>query len=289
MKPDLRQEGRGPEGPLPSFRVWPLRAGVVWRLGLAAAVLALLWPSWLGGRFGMVVVAGTSMEPTYEVGDLVLTWRAEPEVGDVVVYRIPSGAARGKLVVHRVVAVPEDGDLRTKGDNMPVMDRWVVSRGDVLGEAFAYVPGTGLLLWRLRHPVTVGVLAALVTLMALWDRSPSGETEKAPGGLSTAGGFPREAAERSLPLRGPAPDLVPERGQLRIVHSKQPHLVLLEKKSYQRPHLIPVFPKLLHGGGQERPVHHGMGFGVGRVPLRGPALQPHRPCIDIPDDLGQGP
>ena len=44
-----------------------------WMLVICLALF--LWPATFGGRFGMVIVAGTSMEPTYQLGDAVITWK----------------------------------------------------------------------------------------------------------------------------------------------------------------------------------------------------------------------
>ena len=63
------------------------------------------------GLFTVGVVATASMEPTLPAGSVFLAWRQPPEVGDVVVYRAPSGA----VVVHRVVGVVPEG-LVTRGD-----------------------------------------------------------------------------------------------------------------------------------------------------------------------------
>ena len=82
---------------------------------VAAAILvgvtALALPVALGGNTTYTIVAGRSMEPALESGDLVITRRqASYEVGDVIVYEIPAGdPGAGVKVIHRIVAESADG------------------------------------------------------------------------------------------------------------------------------------------------------------------------------------
>ena len=82
---------------------------------VGAAVLAL--PVALGGNTTYTIVAGHSMEPSLESGDLVITRRqASYDVGDVVVYEIPEGSpGAGVKVIHRIVADSADGVFRLAG------------------------------------------------------------------------------------------------------------------------------------------------------------------------------
>lgn len=63
------------------------------------------------GLFTFGLVASGSMEPTLEQGSLFIGFAATPEVGDIVVFHLPTG----EQAVHRVVAVTPEG-LVTQGD-----------------------------------------------------------------------------------------------------------------------------------------------------------------------------
>jgi Signal peptidase, peptidase S26 len=95
---------------------------------LVIVLCLTLWPSTLGGRMGLVMVAGHSMEPTYQLGDAVIAWRQPVEIGDIILYRIPEGdPGEGKTVIHRVIGGDGNG-WTTQGDNNPHPDegapRW---------------------------------------------------------------------------------------------------------------------------------------------------------------------
>ena len=106
-----------------------------------AVGLVLVWPLSLGGLFGGVIVAGHSMEPTLEPGDLTVIVRtSEAEVGDVVVFR-PNADPRAQ-VIHRVIDV--DGDrLQLRGDNNDWIDPFEVVQDDVVGTMILRVPHVG--------------------------------------------------------------------------------------------------------------------------------------------------
>jgi len=117
----------------------------------------------------LVIVSG-SMEPTLEIGDLVLVRLGVPvdlPVGSVVAFRLNS-----TIVVHRLVGV-EGERLVTKGDANPEPDPFPVYRRSLLGVVVGRVPKVGLLALALRgglKPLELLPLAAtsvlLVTLAA---------------------------------------------------------------------------------------------------------------------------
>ncbi len=70
-----------------------------------------------------------SMEPTLEVGDVILCHQVDPmtiEKDDIITYKGIRGSFKDKPVTHRVVKAPyKDGDayyIVTKGDNNPIED-----------------------------------------------------------------------------------------------------------------------------------------------------------------------
>lgn len=131
------------------------------------AVVWLAWPASLGGRLGLVLVAGNSMEPTYSLGDLAVTWRTEPRVGDVVLFSVPDGPAEGEPVIHRIVGGDPSGWI-TRGDNNANPDGWMPANQDVLGEVVIHLPEAGRVLWFLRSPLAIALLAGAVVTLWMW-------------------------------------------------------------------------------------------------------------------------
>lgn len=141
---------------------------------------ALVWfvalrPVALGGPAGYVVVAGTSMEPLYRTGDLVLTRRADSyRTGDVVAFGIPDS---GATVIHRIVGGDAEAGYVLRGDNKPNDDLWRPTPDDVLGKAVVHVPHVGAAGTLLRSPPALGVLAGVFAFLAV----------AGPAGTGTAG------------------------------------------------------------------------------------------------------
>lgn len=129
---------------------------------LLVAVAYLFLPASLGGPTSYVIVSGTSMEPTYASGDLLVLREAPAyEAGDVITYRIPEGdIGQGIGVVHRVVGGDDQTGLITQGDNKGFIDPWSPTHGDVLGKVRWHVPNGGIVLAWLRQPIILGALAA---------------------------------------------------------------------------------------------------------------------------------
>jgi signal peptidase len=125
-------------------------------------VARLVTNSDLPKAFGMahVVVVTGSMEPTVNVGDILII-REQPDyaVGDIVTYR--SGVS---LVTHRIVA--KQGDLLiTRGDHNNVDDAPIPPES-VEGKMIFRIPMLGKLslLLRTRAGVFVTVFAGLILL-----------------------------------------------------------------------------------------------------------------------------
>lgn len=59
-------------------------------------------PAGIGGRYGMAVVHGRSMEPTLSDGDrLLVSYAAAPAAGDVVLVQFPDGTVAVKRAVEQ--------------------------------------------------------------------------------------------------------------------------------------------------------------------------------------------
>lgn len=76
---------------------------------------------------------GGSMMPQFSEGDFLLSEAVEDisniEIGDVIVFK-----AAGKNIVHRVVEVTEEGQIKTQGDNNSEPDKNILAFEDVIGK-----------------------------------------------------------------------------------------------------------------------------------------------------------
>jgi signal peptidase I len=150
---------------------WNKHKHITWRrfllLGAAVAVAFAAWfllaPPPLGGSTSYVMTAGTSMEPGFHTGDLVLVRKADAyQVGDVAAYE----STRLKTVVlHRIVAA-EDGHYVFKGDSNAWLDPERPGNGELAGKVWLHVPGAGEL-FEFRSPRTIGLLAGVGMLLLL--------------------------------------------------------------------------------------------------------------------------
>src|SRR3972149_2843356 len=85
-------------------------------VGITLAVLAWLFlaPTQVGGQTSYVVVSGSSMQPGFGAGDLVMLRPAGGyQIGDVVAYR---DGQLGALILHRIVGQDGPGYV-LKGDS----------------------------------------------------------------------------------------------------------------------------------------------------------------------------
>jgi signal peptidase I len=123
----------------------------------------LFRPIALGGPATFVIVAGTSMEPTYVTGDLAITQRRSAyAVGDVVAYETDSG-----IIIHRIVGGDAEHGFEVRGDNRDTPDLWHPKASQILGVAWLHVPGAGTVLAVIRQPaVFAGLFAGIAFFLA---------------------------------------------------------------------------------------------------------------------------
>ncbi|MFP5224049.1 MAG: S24/S26 family peptidase [Actinomycetota bacterium] len=135
------------------------------RTALALAALASVWltlgPRTLGGGVDYVVVTrGTSMQPTLEVGDLVVTRPAgNYEVGDIIAVR----GLDGPVVVHRVVST--EGSIRTRGDGNDFVDPDPIAPQQIVGRMALRVPAVGRWMGAFGRGGLMGVIVALLVFL----------------------------------------------------------------------------------------------------------------------------
>lgn len=141
-------------------------------LGLTAVAAWYVWPAVLGGSSQAIVVHGHSMEPTYATGDLVVVdTDAVPTVGNIIVFKIPSDEpGGGQLVVHRVVAMRDDGTYITQGDSSDNPDVFLTARSDILGSPRFSIPHGGQAIGLVATPLGLSIVAGLLSTVLLWPR-----------------------------------------------------------------------------------------------------------------------
>lgn len=132
---------------LPSSAAWVIVVTtIVSRSMLSTMVALLLWgvaPNLLG--FQTSTVMSGSMTPRLQVGDAVVVRpldAAHLVPGQVLLFDDPDD--HGRLRMHRLVAMREDGLLVTKGDANPTQDSSPVSIDALHGAGFLRVPFAGL-------------------------------------------------------------------------------------------------------------------------------------------------
>ncbi len=143
---------------------------------LVVCLLLVLWPASFGGRFGMVIVAGNSMEPTFALGDAVVTWREPVHLGDVILFRVPEGqTGAGNPIIHRVIGGDGTGWV-TQGDNSISPDNWKLANSDVLGVAKLWIPVGGRVLAVMRSWLLIAALGGLAAGLLLWPDPQDGKS-----------------------------------------------------------------------------------------------------------------
>jgi signal peptidase I len=149
------------------------RTTIRWRevLQIAATIaVAVVWfvalrPAALGGPASYIVVHGYSMSDALAPGDLVVTMaQGAYTAGDPIAYRVPSGAGRGLLVVHRIIRADPAG-YTTRGDSNSYMDPWRPKASDVVGRVVVTLPGLGRFLSSLANPFVLAAAWGLVALV----------------------------------------------------------------------------------------------------------------------------
>jgi signal peptidase I len=140
------RRSRGTPGAVRAWLRCLLGAVAVCVLGTACCLEACTLVSSAAGWRAEAVLSG-SMSPRVQPGDVVLVSAVpatEIKPGQVIAFRDP---AMPRVLVHRVVAVLPDGDLRTKGDANAAPDSDPVPPTSVLGVARLRVPFVALPLY----------------------------------------------------------------------------------------------------------------------------------------------
>ena len=153
-------------------------------LGALVVLAFLFWaqylrPESLGGSTGYVLVSGTSMEPRYHTGDLVVVRRQTSyDRGQVIAYRVPKGdPMAGAQVIHRIIGGDATRGFVVQGDNRTARDVWQPKPGDVVGAKVLRIPNAILVLQFLRSPVFLALLAAVFVFVHVLARGSESEPD----------------------------------------------------------------------------------------------------------------
>ena len=135
---------------------------------LIICLILMLWPAQFGGKFAVTIVAGNSMEPTYNLGDAVITWKEPVQVGDTVLFVVPEGEfGAGNPVIHRVIEGDSSGWV-TQGDNSHGPDMWSIRSSDVLGVAQFRIPVGGRVVAIMKSWLLIAALGGLAVALLFW-------------------------------------------------------------------------------------------------------------------------
>ena len=136
-----------------------------------------LRPQALGGPAGYVLVSGTSMNPLYHTGDMVLVeHHSRYRVGDIVAYHVPKGdPMAGAQVIHRIIGGNAKTGWIVQGDNRTAPDVWRPHDSDIVGSAAVHIPNAVVVLQWLRSPVLLGLLAACFVFVRVLGRNEDEE------------------------------------------------------------------------------------------------------------------
>jgi signal peptidase I len=145
-------------------------------LGLAIIVAIVIVGFFsIRGAMPFVPILGTSMDPEFKAGDLIMIDAvsvSEVQVGDVIVFTVPPLVREAydypEVVVHRVVrayTTDRETTFRTRGDNVDGEDPFMVRAKDVKGQPGTRIPFLGfpLLFLQSQH----GLIFVVVSLCLL--------------------------------------------------------------------------------------------------------------------------
>jgi len=130
------------------------------------------------GAMPFMAIYGTSMEPEFKPGDLILIEELSPsevKVGDVIVYTVPPMVRDAYnypvVVAHRVVKVftSERGTtFRTQGDNAGGEDPFMVRPEDLKGQVSGRIPKLGFPLLFMQSDFGLIFIIIALCLLALY-------------------------------------------------------------------------------------------------------------------------
>lgn len=125
-----------------------------------------IWPTTLGGKTSFVVVSGSSMEPTYFGGDLVIARSMEPSVGDVIVYAPDS--LGGSQIVHRIIGGNAEDGWVMQGDNNDFIDPFEPTANEVRGVVLVHYSDIGRVTALMLNPLFWAAFLLAGMVLFIW-------------------------------------------------------------------------------------------------------------------------
>ena len=137
-------------------RIKPVLSAVGFVIVLAGWLIFA--PMNIGGQTSYVILIGSSMEPDFKRGDLVLVREMDAyRVGEIVAYDHSDIGT----VFHRIIQ-QRDNRFILKGDNNTWNDSFEVTHEEIIGKLWFHIPVAGYYIQRLRTP---GMFTLVVTVL----------------------------------------------------------------------------------------------------------------------------
>lgn len=120
--------------------------------------------------YGTLEVISGSMEPTIDVGDLIIvnTKYDELKENDIITFY----DEKGSFVTHRIIEI-KDGEYITKGDNNNSEDQGTINKDDIVAKYVTRLNGMGKLMAAFKNPITmimILVIGILVCVLVSTDK-----------------------------------------------------------------------------------------------------------------------
>jgi signal peptidase len=208
----------------PHPRTSALRRAFHWLQIVLTLAVIVFWffelrPVSLGGDASYAIVSGTSMNPVYHTGDVVVVHKhASYKVHDIVAYRVPKPSPQAGLeVIHRLVGGNGKTGWIVQGDNRTAPDQWHPKNSDIVGSAWVHLPSAGVVVRWAHSPLAIAAVLALLAVGVVFKKAPGGEKkdeEPAPEAVAAAPPSPEpepepEPAVAAYPSRELAPAPIP--------------------------------------------------------------------------------
>jgi signal peptidase I len=154
------------------------------QLVLTIAVVAFwfleLRPVSLGGNASYAIVSGTSMNPVYHTGDVVIVHKhSSYKVREIVAYKVPKPSPQAGLeVIHRLVGGNGTKGWTVQGDNRTAPDQWHPKDSDIVGSAWVHIPNAGVVVRYAHSPLGIAAVLALIAVGVVFKKAPSDKKDE---------------------------------------------------------------------------------------------------------------
>lgn len=114
--------------------------------------------------YGTLEVISGSMEPTIDVGDLIIvnTKYDELKENDIITFY----DEKGSFVTHRIIEI-KDGEYITKGDNNNSEDQGTINKDDIVAKYVTRLNGMGKLMASFQSPITMVLILVIGILVCV--------------------------------------------------------------------------------------------------------------------------